>query len=53
VIGFEQETYAFSEPPLGQALRREMICLRVMEGVVGTPLIITPSWRGISATGRY
>ena len=52
VIGFELETYVFAEPPLGQTLRREMICIEVREGEVGTPLVIAPSWRPISATGK-
>lgn len=52
VIGFEREIFSVSEPPVGQSLQREMICIRVQDGVVGTPLTIAPSWRPITATGN-
>ena len=51
MIGFERESYVFPEPATPLTQRREMVCAVVVEGVVGTPISVSPSWTAVTATG--
>ena len=50
-IGFVNERETFTEPTTGVSQSREMICVEVKDGRVGTPLIIVPVWTAGTATG--
>ena len=49
-LGFERELYEFQEPIASSSQVREMVCVAVRAGNVGTALIITPMWIPNSAT---
>lgn len=52
-IGFVNEREIFTEPSSGVSQSREMICIEVKDGEVGTPLIIVPEWTAGTATGDH
>ena len=49
-LGFERELYEFREPIASSSQVREMVCVLVRAGSVGTALIITPMWIPNTAT---
>ena len=49
-LGFERELYEFREPIASSSEVREMVCVSVRAGTVGTALIITPMWIPNTAT---
>ena len=51
-MGFERELYEFSEPIASSSQVREMVCVSVRAGIVGTALVVTPMWIPNTATGK-
>lgn len=50
-IGFEQETYVFSEPAVSQS--QELICIAITSGSLANNhgIQIRPEWNAITAAG--
>ena len=54
-VGFEMESYTFSEPDQGVNVRIGEVCVVIAEGSsqLGVPITIQPLWRDGSAIGNY
>lgn len=52
-VGFEHESYTFSEP-MGALETVEEVCLVISRGhLLGLVLIVNVTWTAVSATGKY
>lgn len=53
-VGFEMETYTFSEPDSGVNVRIATVCVAIAESSsqLGIALTVQPLWRDSSAVGK-
>ncbi len=52
VVGFEEETYMFSEPGSGEGVRVVMVCVVVSGGVTTAPIRVPVRFTDGTATGE-